>query len=536
MAEARSADGAFSDRFVGVVGRAASSLCDQGKPLEDYGPGDWVSYILWLDKAGALLPLMSQAPPFRRGPAGPIAAHKAALHRQAQERGVDLLCAFAQRARAEQLRFVALKGAPLASRLYGSAWARHYTDVDVLVSRDDAAKADYVARKSGLAQPAEYFSLRDSGALLRPGCSGWPKAPFLIRHRPGFDTFSDYVTVGATDRPAVLDVHDGICGLDARCLDLFLWGTQSIRLEGAEVNMLSDAAQLAYLVLAAFDDSEGYSPNSQAGMLGFKLYCDLVACLLKLKESDIQEGFELLRVIGKEREAGIVLSNLDDVFPGCAAAVSLGRQEPDWDLSYRRRLVDVEGRKACAARKARELIVGPKGCRLLDARGTGYLRWDVPLTLSLGCEVSASGDVLTVAWELPESLAADIGCFVFQTRLYPDCTGARVAEVRINVFYEEGSLSCFARTSNRISRSGRADKDQGGIRCEVLPEKHTAQGGLIIRFEVDKTSVNIDGLLPTALAVDGGVYKNHYDRIYHEIWRSYLTINGHAAGPSLLAS
>ena len=518
-------------RFAEVLRRAAPCLHNADKPLEGYGLNDWISLVLWLDKASVLLPLASQGLHSPYEAANSIAAGKVVGHRAGQRRIVDGLCGFAERAHKEKLRFVALKGAPLAQSRYGSTWARHYTDIDVFVSADDVAKADYVARECRFEQPAEYFSLRDSGALAEPKASDWLRAPFVIRRRLDVDTLSEYVAVDGGE-PLVLDVHDRIGGLDPRAVEPFLWSTKRICLDGVEMNTLSDAATVAYLAMAAFDDSEGYRPNSTGGFLGFKLYCDLLACLLAFDERAVSEGFSLLKSLGKEREAGVVLSNLEDVFPGCADSMPFERSRSNWGASYKTRLIDVPARKEGAARRVAMLVAGSEGSYRLGSRGIGSLRWNVPSGPALNCEVSFVDGWVSAVWDVPRSIAVDFECFVFQLRLYPGDLRTEVSEIRINLFCENGTFECFAQTSARFSRSGRADKGCDGARCRVATEAHGDGGGLTVRVGIEKAAIGIGDDLAADMSINGGIYKNHYGRIYHELWRDRMKINGSPAAMS----
>ncbi len=511
--------------FSKAVMKAASSLHSPGKPLTKYDLNDWISFILWLDKASVLLPLVAQGVISPYDAANSLAANKAAKHRKMQKHIVDKLCLFTERAKEESLRFVTLKGAPLALALYGSRWARHYTDIDVLIAADDIAKADYVARECCFTQPAEYFSLRDSGTLFNSKRPIWTQAPFTIRRRLDVDTLSEYVAMDGTN-PIVLDVHDRIGGLDPRCMEPFLWNTKRIRFGEDEVNALSDAATIAHLVLTAFDDSEGYRPNSTTGMLGFKLYCDFLACLLIFRKADVVGGFALLENMGKEREASIVLSNFEDIFPGYADFIPHKRMPSHWGSSYRKRLIEIAVRKGTAAQKASELMAGPQGVYRLHRDGSGALCWDVPFALQVKCKATVKDEFIDVIWELPEALAADSEYFVFQIRLHLAGAKAKAAEVRMNLFHDEGSFKCYAKTSGRPSRSGKADKGHDGACCKISVTQHKAEGSVEVRAEISKVAVETDGILSSDLSIDGGIYKNHHGRIFHEIWRTHMTING----------
>lgn len=513
------------DPFNNILEVLADGSCE-GKNLSEYGLADWIEFILLLDKCKILLPVFSNGNPAPFAIINDIVQRKAEHYRESHGRIVEALRHFSECACKNGLRFIILKGAPLAKRLYGSEWARHYSDVDVLVELDDIPKADYVARECGFIQPSEYFSMRDNVDALTPSRLASLQAPFLIRHRTDVDHVSPYVTL--VDNVSVaLEVHDRVGGVDPRLMEPLIWNVKRITIDGFEMNIPSDAALIAMLIMFTYDDSETILANMSAGSLGLKLYLDLATALSSFREQDIRAGLSILDSLGQSHKTSVVLSNLGELFSDIDVHTLCTTAKSPWGLSYRTRLFDEDTRKRNASEIIRKQLKGTNGEYLLGTEGKGILAWRIADDALAKCDVQVRNNALSAIWTIPETLLFDIENFVFQLRIYPDKPTERVAEVRLDLFFENGSFKCFAKTSTRYSRGGKASRENAGIPCDITT-------GVSKDAEQCRVSVSLNDFTNSVAPSDGscysinaGIFKNHHARLFHELWHSKMSINGH---------
>ena len=55
---------------------------------------------------------------------------------------------------------------------------------------------------------------------------------------------------------------------------------------------------------------------------------------------------------------------------------------------------------------------------------------------------------------------------------------------------------------------------------------------MTVRVGIEKAAIGIGDDLAADMSINGGIYKNHYGRIYHELWRDRMKINGSPAAMS----
>ena len=271
------------------------------------GPLDKMRLVERLSELGVLLPCQGEIGPMPGMLQGALARKIGSLERR-DRRLIHALALFAEEARRQRLRFVVLKGAPLAKRVYGSELMRSYSDVDILVAHEDLPKADYVARMSGFIQPAEYFTFRDRLDALSPDEARALQAPYMLRHRFDVGHLSPHVA-WVDGSWTGLEIHDRICGVGPWEAVPFVWDTCACQLGELEVNAPSDTSMLALLMLFAYEDSETYFSNATSGSLGLKIYFDLAYAIDVCGGAALEEALRLLRDLGLDGMASIVLGN-----------------------------------------------------------------------------------------------------------------------------------------------------------------------------------------------------------------------------------
>lgn len=506
------------ERLANVMLDTAAQLHRPGRSLQAYRLSDWLEFVLWLDGAGILLPLVTVGAAFPFDPVKWIVDQKVAQYKARQDLLNGELERFSRCARANQLRFVSLKGPALSTALYGSPYARQSTDIDILVEAEDCDKAGYVARLCGFKQPLEYCALRDEGALGK-GLDEWSPAPFQIRRRWDSDSLSEYVKV-VDGHPVVIDVHDRISRIGQPGLRAFSWKTSCVSFGSIKVNGLAGSALVAYLILASHDDSEGYAPNNRQGTLGLKLYYDLLVSLFTMGKSCFIKAVELLRGLGESGKAAKVIANLIDLFPGQFNFLPTAETSLP-NVSYRSRFADPSERKIIAFADALAKLTGPQRCNAVRKGDEKEIRWGVCSDTMVTAQIAVAENLVHVVWSVPSAMLLDIGCFIFQFRLnLRDST----AEIRANMFSEDGDMYCDVVASPCFSRSGKAGKVRRGAAVEVTVLGHS-EGGAQYAIAID-LGVAAEDFDNKAMLVNGGVFKNHCGSIYREVWRDEMTIDG----------
>lgn len=237
--------------------RTFSGSTFPGKELSQLSPIEWLTLINKLEKFKVFLPLSETL--YEK------ASHqivrdatkaKQCAFQDAYELIVNELVGFVQKSFEAKLSFTAIKGAPFAKMIYGSKYARHYSDIDILVSGDDISKADWVAKECGFVQPSEYYMFRNEWKRNRDSINMNDfAAPYIIDNRAETGHISPYVK--KTGRSLiVLEIHSRICNLTAKTSSLFLWDTETIELNGQMIKVPSKKSLAALLVLFAYEDSE----------------------------------------------------------------------------------------------------------------------------------------------------------------------------------------------------------------------------------------------------------------------------------------
>ena len=499
----------------------ASQLYRPGQSLQAYRLNDWLEFALWLDEVGILLPLVSVGVAFPFEPIKKTIRQRVAQYRARQDLINNELKKFSLCARENQLRFVSLKGSSLSTILYGSPYARQSTDIDILVEADDCDKADYTASLCGFKQPLEYCTLRDE-KKLSDELDKRPFAPVRIRRRWDSDSLSEYVKV-VDGFPVVMDVHDRLSQIGRSELQVFSWGTACVTFSGIKVNSLTESTLIAYLILASYDDSEGYAPNSRRGTLGLKLYYDLLASLFSMGEECFGQAIELLCSLGETSKAAKVVANLIDLFPEQFDFLSTAKIELPFS-SYRIRFSNVSERRGIALADALTRLTGPQWCNELREGEEKEIRWNVCGNVTISARIIIMKNLAHVIWTVPDAVLFDIDCFVFQLRLNLRDSNSGIAEIRANLFSEGGEMHCNVVTSPCFSRSGKGDKAFRGSTVEVT-ELDCPGNSARYATAFDLGIAAEDAVRRTMLA-NGGVFKNHCGPIYREVWRDRMTIKG----------
>lgn len=513
--------------FVNVLICAAARLCVPSRPLNSFTLNDWVSFVLWLDKVGLLLPLVAIGIDFPYLVAESIAKQKVDLHIAHQKRLNEELFKFSNAAKANRLHFVALKGSALSVQLYESPYARHSTDIDILIDPEDAAKAGFVAAQCGFNQPMEYFRLLEERGIRRAEQGCFEIAPFQTRKRQDFDSMAEYVKC-AEGNVIVIDVHDRISSIACNELQSFLWDTTRVCLGSYEVDVLTASSLIAYLTLAAYSDSEGYAANIQNGPLGIKLYFDLFVSMHVYGEENTQKAIKMLFDLGKGYESKIVLANLHDIFSDYFEyrRIAIGEL---LGSTYVGRFLDTRKRNLSANFEALDRLTSLNGANLLYADECKEIRWEICHNVMITASVWVDNQILNIRWTIPNAVHVEIDCFVFQVRAYPVEIDGFPPELRFNLFQESGLMRCDAVASSRYSCSGKGDKEHRGISIDVKTRGRLDSG---MRFEVavKLADMGVAEYQNKKLLLNGGIYKNHCGPVYHEIWRDMMTLDGCAMG------
>lgn len=516
-------DAEFSNRaaLANVMLNTAAQLYRPRQGLQTYRLNDWLEFVLWLDKVSILLPLVSVGAVFPFDPVAKVVRKKADQHKARQNLINNELERFARCAKNNQLRFISLKGSALSTILYGSPYARQSTDIDILVEANDCNKVGYVANQCGFKQPLEYYALRDEGDLGKD-FNSWLMAPFQIRRKQDSDSLSEYVKV-IDSQPIVIDVHDRLSRIGQPELRVFSWRTSCVSIGATKVNSLAGSALVAYLMLASYDDSEGYAPNSKRGTLGLKLYYDLLASLFSMGEACFKQAVEMLCGMGEIDKVAKVIANLIDIFPGQFGFLSsIGIGLPS--TSYRNRFMNLSTRKSIALSEALVTLTGPQQCNAISEGEKREIRWDVCCNVAVSVRLTVKENLVHAVWTVPNAVLSDIACFVLQFRLSLCEPSSSTAEIRANMFLEDGEMLCDVATSPCFSRSGKGDKVCRGVAAKV--EDLGCSGGSVrYTIDFDLRAVAKDAVHRKML-VNGGVFKNHCGPIYHEIWRGEMTIDG----------
>ncbi len=504
-----------------IMLETAAQLYRPRQSFQTYRLNDWLEFALWLDGAGILLPLVSVGAAFPFDPVRKMIRQRVAQYKARQDLINNELKGFSRCARENQLRFVSLKGSSLSTILYGSPYARQSTDIDILVEADDCDKAGYAASLCGFKQPLEYYALRD-GKKLSEGLDRWPFAPFQIRRRWDSDSLSEYLKV-VDGYPVVMDIHDRLSQIRQPELRVFSWGTACVTFGDIKVNSLTGSTLIAYLILASYDDSEGYAPNSKRDALGLKLYYDLLASLFSMGKDCFGQAIELLCGLGETSKVAKVIANLIDLFPeqfNFLSTIKIGLPSS----SYRIRFTDASRRRDFALADALARLTGPQWCNEISEGEVKEIRWDVCDNVTISARIAIMENLAHVIWTVPDAVLFDIDCFVFQLRLNLHDSSSGVAEIRANMFSEGGEMRCDVVTSPCFSRSGKGDKTFRGSAVEVTALDCPGNSArYATAFDIGIAAE--DAGRRTMLA-NGGVFKNHCGPIYREVWRDRMTIKG----------
>ncbi|WP_303727104.1 nucleotidyltransferase family protein [Denitrobacterium detoxificans] len=437
---------------------------------------------------------------------------------------IQALILFIEEARRQHLRFVVMKGAPQAKRLYGSELMRSYSDVDILVAQEDLPKADYVARTCGFMQPAEFFAIRNHLDDLSQSEVESIQAPYMLRHRFDVAHLSPYVAL-VNGTWVGLEIHDRLFGVGPLESTPFVWDTCICSISGFDVNVPSDARMLAMLLLFAYEDSETYFSNATPNSLGLKIYLDLARAIEVCGVSLLNEATCFLSEWGLDDCGNAVLSNLADLLPSFSGIYGLPDSNKHFPC-YTDRLFDTELRKESAECTFLGKLRGSEDELVLKDGRYVHFEWRKSIAPGIACLVCVSEGFLRLKWEIPSCLVVDIAGFVFQVRLYPlfQCD---ISEVMIDLFVRNGEPVCRARISHHISRRKKASYDVSGFCCRCSINAGGCSEGI---------SVDVTSLLSTLFSVqverkdhfvsDASVFQHECGRLFHEKWSDGLRISG----------
>ena len=336
---------------------------------------------------------------------------------------VNALRAFDEGARRLSLPYILIKGFALSVLAYGSPFERVSSDIDILVSHDDLAKADYVARTAGFKQPRETFRARQLstiGALNGDILNGMA-SPFCLRTNPSASHVAPYYYFSGSGH-AVLEIHDRFHCLSPEDTGALLWSPKIVNIQELTVPTCSDEAAVVLLLLSIHDDAETIRGNFGRTTFSRRGIGDLHEIVHSRSSSNqlFRKAHELIEQFGVVAQCGVALSDYLEIYPQDSknTAILTYPRASVWRASYTERLNNVGRRKQNAIEIIRESI---DAYRKMSAFHHDTRRWtrlqtcQGELNTNFAWRLTEVGQTPEIEWIIPKSFERLYGSMVLLT-------------------------------------------------------------------------------------------------------------------------
>ncbi len=360
----------------------------------------------------------------------------------------------------ENIEYAVIKGLAFERCIYGDLQARDVGDVDLLVEPGSLqAVADALTamgyRQVGGPTSSVAGPAGRALAAVRAGQAAAGIGGGASRRRPASRELEPFVKA---DCPTV-EVHDSFGKLPARYLSDMVQ-----RAVGSDLHLADDPLDvLVMLVANTYENSESFYANCFDGGPVLRDYLDLAAFFVGHgSDVDRNDAVALIRELGLEAEAGVVLANLEEVF-GAGADGGLLAPVPRRSSRWGARVVE----RALDDALARERAVGGFRAELFERAAkapVGVAEGEAGVaSLRTGdmasCLLRDVDGGLAVEFAVPAGGLGDDG--LLQACLYPLEGEADFLAYKVDFGLYAGELRAYGRRAQRLINDAAIKKDAG---------------------------------------------------------------------------